>query len=119
MSRIAVTLVLTACFIAPLSASNTLPGSESDLVDVWGSVLYCKAIYDEPNISGRIYEGDRESCNEAHRKLGMHTLESFAEEESRTIFEQAQRKAAVIRYNTRSVQEAVAACRELCRAYND
>jgi hypothetical protein len=117
MLRVAfVTLLFTA---TPLFAASTLPDSQSELVDVWGSVLYCRAIYDEPAIRDRIYEGDRESCNEAHRTIGMHALDSWPEEDTRAVFEHAQHKAAVIRYNTRSVQEAVAACRELCRAYND
>lgn len=112
-------LLVTAFAFTPVYAGNTLPDNQSELVDVWGSVLYCRAIYEEPAISERIYEGDRESCNEAHRSMGMHALESWPEEEVQTVFEQAQHKSAVIRYNTRSVQAAVAACRELCRAYND
>jgi hypothetical protein len=110
---------LTTFVITPLFAGNTLPDTQSEMIDVWGSVLYCQTIYEEPEISERIYRGDRESCNEAHRSMGMHALESWPEEEVRTVFEHAQHKSAVIRYNTRSVQEAVAACRELCRAYND
>jgi len=103
----------------PLFAANTMPETESELADVWGSVLYCRAIYDEPAIRNRIYQGDRDSCNNAHRMLGMHALETFSDDSSQAIFGQAQRKAAVIRYNTRSVQEAVGACRELCQGYND
>lgn len=112
-------LLLMALAISNVYAGNTLPRSQSELIDVWGSVLYCRAIYEESDISGRIYEGDRESCNEAHRSLGMHALDLWPEEEVQTVFEHAQHKSAVIRYNTRSTQEAVAACRELCRAYND
>ena len=108
-------LILTT---VPLYAGNTLPDTQSELIDIWGSVLYCRAIYDEPEISERIYGGDRESCNEAHRSLGMHALDSWPEEDAQAIFGHAEHKAAVIRYNTRSVQQAVAACRELCRAYN-
>jgi hypothetical protein len=112
-------LLLMVLAISPVNAGNPLPGNQSELIDIWGSVLYCKAIYDEPDISGRIYEGDRKSCDEAHRSLGMHALDSWPEEEVQAVFEHAQHKSAVIRYNTRSIQEAVAACRELCRAYND
>lgn len=112
-------LLLMALAISPVNAGNPPPDSQSDLIDIWGSVLYCRAIYEEPDIRGRIYEGDRESCNEAHRSLGMHALDSWPEEEVQTVFEHAQHKSAVIRYNTRSTQEAVAACRELCRTYND
>ena len=112
-------LLVLALLPAVLHAVNTLPESESEAIDVWGSVLYCQAIYDEPGVSDRIYEGDRNSCNEAHRSLGMHVLDTFPEEDAQTLFEHARHKASVIRYNTRSVQEAVAACRELCRSYND
>lgn len=114
-----ITLLLIALAALPVNAGNPLPGNQSELIDIWGSVLYCRAIYEEPDISGRIYEGDRDSCNEAHRSLGMHALDSWPEEEVQTVFEHAQHKSAVILYNTRSTQEAVAACRELCRAYND
>ncbi len=117
MRRLALFLAVFA--IAPLHAGNPLPGTESELIDIWGSVLYCRAIYDEPDISSRIYAGDRESCSVAHRSLGMHALDTWPEEDVRTLFGHAEHKAAVIRHNTRSVQEAVAACRELCRAYND
>lgn len=112
-------LFLSVIVMAPLYAANTLPETDSELIDIWGSVLYCRAIYEEPDISGRIYQGDRDACNEAHRSLGMHALEAWPDEEVRTLYDHAQHKAAVIRYNTRSLQEAVGACRELCRAYND
>lgn len=102
-----------------LSAANSLPESDPELIDIWGSVLYCGAIYDEPAIRDRIYQGDRQSCAQASEKLAMHAQQSRSLEETRTIFDHASHKAAVIRYNTRSVQEAVAACRELCRSYND
>jgi hypothetical protein len=114
-----VPFLLLALFYSPASAENQPPSSPAELVDIWGSVLYCRAIYEEPNISQRIYDGDRQSCAVAHRALGSHTLNSYPETQARDLFDQAQRKASIIRYNTRSVQEAVAACRELCRPYVD
>lgn len=112
-------LCLTIMATAALDADNALPDTQSELIDIWGSVLYCRAIYDEPEISERIYQGDRTSCDDAHRSLGMHALDSWPDEEVQAIFGHAQHKSAVIRYNTRSIQEAVSACRELCRAYDD
>ena len=115
-----ITLFLSLILVcAPLCASNELPSSKSELVDIWGSVLYCRAIYEEPNISGRIYDGDRQSCNEANRRIAAHAQRSYSQTDTRAVFEHAKHKAAVIRYNTRSVPEAVTACRELCRSYND
>ncbi|MFC1740156.1 hypothetical protein ACFL0N_01595 [Pseudomonadota bacterium] len=111
--------ILLLAVNASLSAASPLPDSDSELIDIWGSVLYCGAIYEEPDISGRIYEGDRQSCTEARKKVATHVQSSRSLADTRAIFEDASRKAQVIRYNTRSVQEAVTACRELCRIYND
>jgi hypothetical protein len=118
MMRLVSFLLLTLASV-PVAADISLPESKSELIEVWSSVLYCRSIYEEPDIRGRIYDGDRNSCNEANRSMASHTQSNHPEAEARTVFESAQKKAAVIRYNTRSVQEAVTACRELCRSYSD
>ena len=120
MFRKLITVILMMLFAgSSLHAANPLPDTESELIDIWGAVFYCQAIYEEPDVRNRIYEGDRTSCNKAHRALGLHALDRYPDEEVRTLYEHAQHKAAVIRYNTRSVQEAVSACRELCSSYDD
>jgi hypothetical protein len=112
-------LFLLAALSAPLEAANSLPESQTEMIDIWASILYCRAIYEEPNIKNRVYEGDRQSCNQADRALDSHAQNKYSETDAQTLLKHAQHKSAVIRYNTRSVQQAVAACRELCRSYND
>jgi hypothetical protein len=63
--------VLAAAILIPLTSSfaTTLPSTTTELVDTWGSVLYCQGIYKEPDVRGRIYAGDLQACDKSDRLL--------------------------------------------------
>jgi hypothetical protein len=114
-------LLRPAAFLALVvscpAASETHAMERSQLVDAWSAVIYCRNIYEEPDIRGRIYPGDRNSCEAAHANLGRMALSGRPPEEAQAIAAEAGQKARVIRYNTRSAQDAVPACRQQCREF--
>ncbi len=109
--------VLAAAILIPLTSSfaTTLPSTTTELVDTWGSVLYCQGIYKEPDVRGRIYAGDLQACDKSDRLLRWLAEANYSQSERKMLEQGTSRRAAAIRYNTRSVQDAVTACRQLCR----
>lgn len=89
--------------------------SRMDIVDTWGSVLYCQSIYQEPDIRGRIYPGDLQACDDSHRLMVDMVNRDYPSQERQEIARDAMQKASAIRHNTRSAQDAVGACRQQCR----
>jgi hypothetical protein len=92
------------------------PASTAQLIDMWGSVKYCRAIYAEPQLRSRVYAGDHASCEKAEGILRDLMTSDYPVGDWQHISLAAEQKAAAIRYNTRSVNEAVTACRQQCRA---
>lgn len=97
------------------AAEEPPPFSRTELVDTWGSILYCLAVYEEPGVEGRIYQGDLRSCETAGQVVAGIARRDYSEPEVQQIALEAGRKASIIRYNTRSIQDAVFACRQQCR----
>lgn len=93
------------------------PLSRSELVDAWGSILYCQAIYEEPAVRARVYRGDRNHCDSAQAVLAGMAENIGNAAQSERIAREAARKAAAIRYNTPSLDDAVTACRQQCRNF--
>jgi hypothetical protein len=89
--------------------------SRMDIVDTWGSVLYCQSIYQEPDIRGRVYPGDLQACDDSHRLMVDMVKRDYSSQERQEIARDAMKKASAIRHNTRSAQDAVGACRQQCR----
>ena len=85
--------------------------SRSELVDAWASILYCQSIYEEPSVRGRVYKGDRDDCNAAQEHLSATAEDRGPGAEIEHIARDAAQKAAAIRYNTLSLDDAVTACR--------
>ena len=112
------TFFLSLSFIAGMAevfAAEPPLFSRTDIVDTWGSVLYCQSIYQEPDIKGRIYPGDLQACDESHRLMVDLVNRDYPPRERQEIAGDAMKKASAIRYNTRSAQDAVGACRQQCR----
>ena len=101
--------------VAEVLAADLPLFSRMDIVDTWGSVLYCQSIYQEPDIKGRIYSGDLQACDESHSLMVDMVNRDYPPRERQEIARDAMKKASAIRYNTRSAQDAVGACRQQCR----
>jgi len=104
---------------ASAAASEAEVITKPELIDDWGSVIYCQAIYEEPDVRGRIYPGDHEACGRAYDLMVYRVKSSYTPREGQEIAQNAARRATAIRHNTRSVQEAIAACRHQCRAFSE
>lgn len=101
---------------APAAVAEKLPlFSRTDLVDTWGSLIYCQGIYEEPDVRGRVYQGDLQACSESGQRIKGLVNRDYSPAQARQIALDSARKAAAIRHNTRSIQDAVAACRKQCR----
>ena len=61
----------------------------------------------------------RASFCKAYDLMVYRVRASYTPREGQEIAQNAARRAAAIRHNTRSVQEAIAACRHQCRAFSE
>jgi hypothetical protein len=89
--------------------AQEIPTNPADIQNVWGSVLYCQNIYSEPGVSGRVYPGDLQDCEKADALLRWSVSQQYGPGDKETLERFANKKAGVIRYNTRDVQQAVGA----------
>ena len=101
----------------PANAGDKLPETPSEIQDAWSSVLYCQTIYQEPDVKDRIYAGDLQSCEKADSLIRWLISRDFSPRDRHTLEQNARNKSGAIRYNTRSVQDAIMACRQQCRHY--
>ena len=99
----------------PLAAMEDIPQSPAEVQDTWGSVFYCQEIYGEPRVKGRVYPGDLQACEKSDALIRWSISSRYSPEDRQVLEQNARNKAAAIRYNTRSVEEAVQACRQQCR----
>lgn len=107
-------------FLVSLSAhaGDELPGTPAEIQDVWSSVFYCQEIYQEPEVKDRIYTGDLESCEKSDQLMRWLVSRRYSAKDRQLLEQNARSKSRAIRYNTRSVQEAITACRQQCRQYS-
>lgn len=108
--------LIPAASTAMAASTDKLPATATELIDTWASVKYCQGIYQEPAVRGRIYEGDLLDCDKSDRLLHWISRSRAAAVDQELLAAGAARKAAAFRHNTLSVQHAVTACREQCRA---
>jgi hypothetical protein len=105
-------------YSSPVITGDELPETPAEIQDSWSSIFYCQDIYQEPEVKGRVYPGDLQSCDKAD-KLIRWSISSLYSPQNRQILEQnARNKSGAIRYNTRSLHEAVTACRQQCRQFS-
>jgi len=102
----------------PVMAGGELPETQVEIQDSWSSIFYCQAIYQEPDVKGRIYAGDLQSCEKADSLVRWVISQRYSPREQEILEQIARNKSNAIRYNTRSVQEAIMACRQQCRQYS-
>ena len=108
--------LLAVCLLSlPLAAMENIPQSQAEVQDTWGSVFYCQEIYGEPRVKGRVYPGDLQACEKSDALIRWSISSRYSPEDRQVLEQNARNKAAAIRYNTRSVEEAVQACRQQCR----
>ena len=111
----ALTLILL-CQAA--NAGDELPKTPTEIQDAWSSILYCQAIYQEPDVKSRIYAGDLESCEKSDALIRWSISRQYSPQDRQILERNARNKSTAIRYNTRNVQEAIMACRQQCRQYS-
>jgi hypothetical protein len=97
--------------------SQEIPTAPVEIQDTWGSILYCQALYEEPQIKGRVYPGDHEDCRNADALMRWSISRGFGLADQAALEKAAKAKSRVIRHNTRDTQAAVQACREQCRVF--
>ena len=99
-------------------AGEDLPQTPVEIQDSWSSIFYCQEIYQEPDVKGRVYAGDLQSCEKADQLIRWSISHRYSPRDREILEQNARNKSVAIRYNTRSVQEAIMACRQQCRHYS-
>ena len=105
-------------FTASASPGNDLPANPAEIQDNWSSILYCQKIYQEPEVKGRVYQGDILSCENADQLIRWMISSRYSSHNRQVLEQNAIGKSAAIRFNTRNVQEAIMACRQQCREFS-
>lgn len=105
-------------FSTPACPGDDLPATPTEIQDSWSSILYCQRIYQEPELEGRVYQGDILSCEKSDKLIRWIISNRYSPQNRQVLEQNAVNKSAAIRYNTRSVQEAVMACRQQCREFS-
>lgn len=108
-------ILLGAAYANHASAQETLPETMADFQDTWSSVFYCRKIYQDAAVRNRVYAGDLQACENADALIRGMAESRFSTQDRQIVEKNAVNKSNAIRYNTPSVQEAVAACRQQCR----
>ena len=67
--------------------------SREDLVDAWSALMYCQSALREPEVSGRVYPGDLERCDEAGQVLVDRLKPNYEQKELATMRQEAAAKA--------------------------
>jgi hypothetical protein len=115
LSALQVLLALSGLILlSPLSAQGP-PLTQRDVEDTWSSVFYCQNLYREPEIKMRIYENDTQACRKSDSLVRWVISTRWSPADREILERNSMGKAGAIRYNTRSPQEAVTACRNRCR----
>jgi len=99
-------------------AGGEMPESPDEIQDSWSSIFYCQEIYQEQNVKGRIYPGDLQSCEKSDRLIRWLISTRYSPRDRQVLEQNARNKSGAILYNTRSVQEAIMACRQQCRQFS-
>ena len=118
-------LVVNRCLLLVILGALAAPGlqaqdpvvleSREDLVDAWSALMYCQSALREPEVSGRVYPGDLERCDQAGQVLVDRLKPNYEQKELAVMRQEAANKARAAAANTRDLQEAVTACRQQCR----
>ena len=95
--------------------SGPTPSTSSRSSTTWSSVFYCQNLYREPEIKPRIYENDTLACRKSEGLVRWVISTRWSRADQQILERNSMSKAGAIRYNTRSPQEAVTACRNRCR----
>lgn len=110
--------LILVLFSTPACPGDNLPVTPAEILDSWSSILYCQRIYQEPEVKGRVYQGDILSCENSDKLIRWVISNRYSLQNRQVLEQNAVNKSAAIRYNTRSVQEAIMACRQQCREFS-
>jgi hypothetical protein len=81
--------------------------------DKWGQLLFCQRIYTLPEVRGRLYRFDLESCDKAG-KLVDHVISRYSPQQQAQLKGQAEQHSFRLGENTSEPYLSVPACREYC-----
>ena len=98
----------------PLWALDVDKLSWTETREKWGQVLFCKRIYNFPEVKSRLYDFDIEHCDQAEQ-LFVDGVSRFSKQNQVLLKNQAEQHAIMLNLNTSEPYHSVKACREYCR----